>query len=224
MENKSQNDQSAHNDFVGFLTQFSNLLEKHLDGVREDMSQTVNSVMDSVLKISSLTEFKRKMSEAILVKNEAADGEKNTTKSKLQGEDSSFKSISLKKLEEVEKEKIKVKKSGNDKELLSKKANEAGGRLKKHMSGFKETEQKVETMAMEMVAMLSADDVVGQRLAHVKSGIKDLNQELQKIILNKNVTLPIVQEMKQGLLEKLYKSYTTEEEKAVYKTVFGSQK
>ena len=223
MENKSQHhDQNAQNDFVNFFSQFSNLLEKQLDGVREDMSQTVDSVMDSVGKISSLTEFKRKMAEAILIKKEASGNERDAAKHTLQGEDASFKSISVKTLEESEREKIKIKKSSADKEILSRKANEAGGRLKKHMSEFKEIEQKIESMALEMVAMLSADDVIGQRLAHVKSGIEDLNRELEKIIPKQSITLSAVQELKQNLLNKLYKNYTTEEEKTIYKSVFTS--
>lgn len=78
---------------------------------------------------------------------------------------------------------------------------------------------------MAMMGALSADDVIAQRLAHVVSGIQTFNVGLAYVLVDfeNRFNSASVNKLKDDILKTTYKFYSTEEERDIYKGVFGKK-
>ena len=191
----------AEREFVLFLQEYSSLLAAHISSIRAVMGETTEKVMDSILKISKATEQKKELAGTVLVKRIEGDIVANS----IQGDDATFKNAKVDLSEADFSNKTTV------------------DRLKGHMQGLDSLDASMQEVLFKMVGTLSVDDVVGQRLDHVSSGLTSLQNALGQI-LDKEGHLLGVQDMTELLAEVLVgtrKSYTMPEEHAVLDDVFG---
>jgi hypothetical protein len=213
-------------EIVAFLTQYTQLLEIHLASVRKTMADTVVSLMEKVEDINRKAEEKKKLAGGVLVKRQEGGVAESIVKREIQGDDDAFKNTSVKVVEEQEKELNQAISLESSREyarkILTRAGSEAGNRLREHMAEFGVLGENIGDILMSILGNLSADDVVGQRLTHVGHAIKMLNQKLDELFENvDNLSTAEVLDIKQNLLELMYKNFTMEEERAVYQSIVG---
>lgn len=93
----------------------------------------------------------------------------------------------------------------------------AGGSLSNKFSG------ELSDILMSMMGALSADDVIAQRLAHVVSGIQTFNVGMSYVLMDfdNRFNTAAVNRLTDDILKTTYRYYTTEEERDIFKTMFG---
>jgi hypothetical protein len=194
---------------VDFLTSYTSLIEQQLNGIRERMTATVESIMDGISRINTTADEKRKMADAILVKR----SQSISTGKTFQGDDADFRNASAAELGWT------ADKAASSLEARSTAAKE---RFTTHMNSLQSVDDEVRDILFAMMGALSADDVVGQRLEHVRLAITGLRSELGAVIVDfpSQFNVRGVKTLEKVLLTNMYRQYTMEEEKDVFREVF----
>lgn len=210
-------------EIVSFLTRYTELLDIHLDSVRQTMADTVVSLMQKVEDINQKAEEKKRLADGVLLKRRGEAAKKRSRE--LQGDDDEFKNMSVRVVEEKERNKVSADHSREyAKKMLTKAGNEAGSKLREHMAEFGVLGEHVGDILVSILGNLSADDIVGQRLSHVGQAIDKLNEKLDILFENMDLMNPAeIGRMRRELLERMYKSFTMEEERAVYNLFVGDK-
>ena len=96
------------------------------------------------------------------------------------------------------------------------------------MSGLSNLDESVRGFLFAIMGGLSMDDVVRQRLEHVSAALvaqqAGINQLIAKYNAGEKVTEAFIEEIQLQMLKVMFKAYTMEDEKIVFKRVFGSVK
>lgn len=214
-------DQDTVKLFVEFIAQYVAMIEGQVAGIKQEMAQIVDEVMDSVSGISNAQDQKKKMAESILMKfqdvNQTAQEDQAVAKDQFQEVSAATQSKKEQAMVSTQDESMKRKITSN--------IRHAGGQLKAHMKSLESLDSEMKNLIFTMVGAMSADDVVGQRLDHVSHGLKLLRDGLIKAIENFDETfqpLPI-QELGKEINSKLYKSYTMGDERKAFISVHGKE-
>ena len=202
----------ASRDLMSFLTQYTQMLELQLEAVRKDMDTTTGELMEGIKEINQSHGINKSKAEAILVKEKNRD---------LEDKKDAFTEVSSRELEKAEQVQLK-KEIAQGAEEISQSMKDAGGKFKSHMSSLKQLDAKLHDLLMKMMGTLSTDDVVGQRLEHISSAIKILNQGLVGLVssFDDKFKLEYIKKMTNSLETKVFKSYTMEVEKKIFTKVF----
>lgn len=209
----------AVRELITFIAQYSTLLERQLESVRANMAETVEEVMTQIQSVSKARDDKTKMAETVLIKkSRSSEANQNIT----QEEADNFVAASAKQLEELEKPQLKLE-LAKGQGHLTENIKEAGSKMRTYMGSLKNLDSRLESLLLIMMGALSADDVVGQRLEHVDMAIVNLKDELAKVIkhFDEQFETTMLRQVTKTLEQKLYKSYTMEDEKKVFRDVFG---
>lgn len=200
----------ATQELVEFLRVYASLLEAQLNGVREQMVTTIESIMAGISNISSAADDKKQMAEAILVRRK--DGKAGSGSK--QGDDATFKNASATELGFTDPS-----------ATVEERARAAKGRFKKHMESLSSVDAEMRDILLSMMGALSADDVVGQRLEHIRVAIGRLKSDLGDTIADfpGRFNIKGVRHLEQSLIDKMFHHYTMEEEKEVFRSVFGNR-
>lgn len=182
-----------------FVGDFSRLIDRQVSDTRAIMVKTVDEMMASVNQINSAADFKLKKADELLVKDKGANA---------------FESKSVRDVDTRHTETAQRIKAINE-------------TISTHMSGLGHLDDSVRSVLFSIMGALSVDDVVRQRLEHVTAsahamddGIKLIVQEFAKGTLS----VATANTVKNQLAQKMYKSFTMEGEKAVFKRVLGDIK
>jgi hypothetical protein len=191
--------EKAIQDLILFVGEFVRLIDQQVSDVRTTMLKTVDQMMASVMQINEAADRKLKMAGEILVKDV---------------DQSKFVSKRAKDLDERlidPAERVKV-------------INE---QISSHMTQLSNLDDSVRMVLFSIMGALSMDDVVRQRIEHVTTAahavdksIKSVMQEYLQSGLKEDRVKPLINKMALDL----FKSYTMEEEKAVFKAVLGDVK
>jgi hypothetical protein len=186
-------------ELIGFLAQYSALLDQQILSVRNTLLGTVEQAMSGVMALNAAADFKLRKADEVLVRDQTSGFVSKSAKDL----DSSFKDPSA-----------KVK---NINETLS-----------AHMSGLSNLDESVRGFLFAIMGGLSMDDVVRLRLEHVSAALvaqqAGINQLIAKYNAGEKVTEAFIEEIQLQMLKVMFKAYTMEDEKIVFKRVFGSVK
>lgn len=206
----------AARELLAFLSSYTQLMEQQLNDIRKHMADTVNDVMISIDEISKKHGEKTQKANVILVKDSKDSGAANKEEGNYP-----FQEAKADEIESAEVDRLKEelsKGAGN----FSENVREVGGKLKHHMNSLKNLDGRMQDLLMTMMGALSADDVVGQRLAHVNSALSILRDGLGEIVgdLENKFRLSEIQRINADLEQKVFDSYTMEDEKIVFKKIY----
>jgi hypothetical protein len=198
---KSHERIQAERELVAFLQQYCALISTHITSIRALMASTTEKVMESVMQISDAKDHRRRLADAKLVKRRDGEGIERA----IQGDDATFK------IAEFSKE------DGD----FSNKTTVA--LLKAQMGGFDALDSEVQEVLFGIVGSLSADDVVGQRLSHVISGLQNLEMSMLRMLDTSGSLIPEKElaTVFAEILAATKKSYTMPEEHEALARVFG---
>lgn len=190
---------------VDFIRDFNLLTELQLLEVRHLMRQTVEGVMETVSEMSECADSKNREAHEILRKNK--DGDEFVPCFFSEMNEGAW-------MAQSQEQRI---------ELLEARIRRSGGLFSKHMKAIHLLSANMQELVLSVVGSLSIDDVLGQRLTHAMASIRLLNKALSEVISNFE-TYQHPQEVKvlrNKLLNAVYTSYTSEDEREVFHRVFG---
>ncbi|MCX6124721.1 MAG: hypothetical protein NTV34_08230 [Proteobacteria bacterium] len=181
-----------------FIGDYSRLIDRQVQDARSILENTVENMMSSVQEISNAADFKFMKAEEVLVKSDSSR---------------EFISKSAKELSRTSKSSANV--------------TTINAKISAQMAALTDLDQSVQKVLVSIMGALSVDDVVRQRLEHVTTsthaldnGIRTLLEEYKRGALDQDFAVKVCNSMAQ----QMYKSYTMEEEKTVFKGVLGEIK
>jgi hypothetical protein len=184
-------------ELIGFLSQYSSLLDQQIVAVRDSLLSTVEQTMTGVMSLSAAADQKLQKAVEVLVRDQK----------------SVFVAKSAKDLDA----------SLHNPPDKIKDINEA---LSAHMAGLSHLDDNVRSFLFAIMGSLSIDDVVRQRLEHVSAALAALQTGMQQIInrhqSGEKVTDAFLDGIQSDLLRSMQKVYTMEDEKIIYRQVFGA--
>jgi regulator of protease activity HflC (stomatin/prohibitin superfamily) len=92
------------------------------------------------------------------------------------------------------------------------------------MANLTDLDQSVQEVLTAIMGALSVDDVVRQRLEHVTTATHALDHSVSALLSEfaKGTFSPVVATtVRNDLAQKMYKSFTMEDEKQVFKSILG---
>lgn len=194
-----QQKEEAIRELLQFVSDFSRLIDKQVSDARGVMLKTVDQMMASVNEISEATDFKLRKADEMLVK------------------ESSDKDFVSKSAKEVDARLV-------DPAARVKAINQ---KISEHMSTLGHLDDSVRGVLFSIMGAMSMDDVVRQRLEHVTSAALSVETAVRAILeeFSKGTLTPqLATNVKNTLAQKMYKSFTMEDEKAVFKGILGDIK
>lgn len=214
-------DKTAPRALVSFIRSYTDLLEKQLEEIRSTMRETVDGVMFGIQDISQRTTEKKKEATTVLVTtytNPSEDAKKSMDE--VQDEVSRI-------VEEAQVPKTAVAptSAGGDEELRSKLRRNAGF-FSKHMEALSTLDDDLQSALMTMMGLLSRDDVISQRIEHVVQGLQAMQTSLSYILVDfeSRCRQADVDKLANDLKQFTLRTYTMEEEKKLFATIFGDVK
>lgn len=186
-------------DLLLFVRNFARLMDQQLIDTRKIMEKTVEQMMSSVSAINDAADVQLKKADEVLVK----DKEKQTFISKRAKEiDSNF-----------------ADPAGRVKVL-----NE---HISAHMATLGNLDDSVRSVLFSIMGALSMDDVIRQRLEHVTASMNAMEAGVGRVLTEFSAGRLADTDAKiinSEMADKMYRSFTMEEEKTVFLSVLGDIK
>ena len=193
---------------VDFIRDFNLLTEMQLLAIRHLMRQTVEEIMESVSEMSERADESNRRASEILRLNEL---------------DGSFSSSPIPEMDDSNftgtNEHLKI-------EYLETRLRRSGGLFSKHMKAMDLLSREMQELIMHVIGSLSIDDVLGQRLTHAITSIRILKDALSEVISNYEMyqNPSEVKILRNKILNAVYGTYSSEDEREVFHRIFGKPK
>ena len=195
---------------VDFIRDFVTLSELQLMSIRRMMETIVNDIMGSMHAMSSRADDKIHTAREVLVKD---------------GNSEDFKRASA---EEADDKATAEEPSETDKARASLEAKlmRSGGVFSKHMEVLGTMDTEVKDILNKVVGAVSIDDVMAQRLLHIIQSVHIVRKGLARVLEHTDNynTQSKVRSLRNEVLAEIYLSYTAEDEKNIFKKIFGQPK
>lgn len=200
----------ASKDLVEFLSKCCELLELQISSVGTVLETTVLEVMEEIRSLSMITEDARKTAESAI--EETFLDPSNETRQFIDSIQSYVDDL------------VEGKEVASDlDDLVQKNITRFGGRFVKHMEAISNLDDNVREALMVMMAALSVDDKVAQRLEHLNHCVQAFKMFLSYLLIDfENRSDP---EKVKLLIEDLesfsWRVYSSNEERDLHVEVFG---
>ncbi|MCH2192277.1 MAG: hypothetical protein HRU19_21285 [Pseudobacteriovorax sp.] len=222
----SNNQFKAGSEFlVQFLDQFTGLMEHQLKNVRSTMEGTVDHIMEGVKNISRATELGRQSAEKTLEKTYLnPDIETQVLVDELQqmidtvfdeAKDKMERGIELTNLDVAEPE-----------VLLNNRIKRFTSKFKSEMSEIDHLDKELADVIMGMIAALSSEDVIAQKLDHVIMSLKVLQTGLNYVLIDyeNRCNTEELSKVTNDICHYTFRQYTCEDEKVEFSKYFPNIK
>ena len=208
--------QQASREIISFVKEFTDLMEKHLDSVRDVMLETVDGVMANINNISKATsEKKRQANEVLMNTYTNPDSEARTTMDSVQDEVSRV-------FEDAQQGSVPAAPEGAQNDDLSNKLRRSAGLFSKHMEALETLDEELQEVLLSMMGALSRDDIVAQRIEHIGNALNALQTSLSYLLVDYDHRCKPeeVDRFKRDLKNYVFASYTMEEEKRSFREIW----
>ncbi len=212
-------DPSAY--LVGFLAQYTQLLEGQLLNIRETMVSTVETVMQGVAGISSATEDRRQHAEKVLeatyvnpdMETEILIQDMQKVVDEIFEETSEryAKGLDLSQLVSAEPE-----------VLVKNRINRFAGKFQNEMNTLNTIDDELKNVIFGIIGALSSEDVIAQKLEHVVMSLKILQTGLNYVLIDfdQRCNLEELEKVTSDIKSYTFRQYTAEDEKKRFLTIF----
>ena len=207
---------------VGFLNNFTLLIERELLSIRESVVTTVEAVMQGIEDISNTVEQNKLDAENILEFTYLHPDKE--TEGLVDDVQRVADDLIASAFEQFGDGQDKVKASAGKSEVamqnelsqLNAKRDESIGRLAK-------LDDSLSTSVFSIVGALSSEDLIAQRLEHTILSLKSLQTGLSFILIDyeERCRSEEIERVVKSILTYTFKQYTAEEEKARFRAIFG---
>ncbi|RZA15459.1 MAG: hypothetical protein EOP10_26335 [Proteobacteria bacterium] len=214
---------------VGFLSNFTLLIERELLSIRQSVVLTVESVMEGIETISKTVEKNHEDAEELMEFTYLhPDAE-----TEILLEDMQMLADEL--IEGVYREVSNKSSDGEDKIspeslttsqpeiVVQNRFNRFHVKTDQSLGKLNQLDDSVSTSVLNIVGALSAEDLIAQRLEHTILSLKSLQTGLSFLLIDfsERCQPDEVQRVTKSILTYTFRQYTTEEEKVRFWTIFG---
>ena len=189
--------QDAISQLLSLISDINRLINRQTGDTIGIMSKTVDELMGHVASINERTEFKVKKADELLVKGAGQQGFISVSAKDV---DSSFKNST---------EKFKF-------------INES---VVSQLDSLKDLDESVQKVLFSIMGALSTHDVVHQRIEHVILGAQLAIDSISRVVLQYGqgtLTHSILENEMKHIEDKLFKAFTMEDEKVVFRKAMGA--
>lgn len=214
-----QRDPSAY--LISFLSSYTELVEKELQSIREDVVNTVEAVMSGIEGISEKTEQKRREVEQALESTYLRpDVETEILIQDMQKiADDVFEKVSA----EVESGGTAEAVSSSASEvILRNRINRFSSKLASSQGRLSQVDDDMSNLVFGIIGSLSTEDVIVQRLEHVVLSLQSLQTGLSYILIDydQRCKMEELSRVIKDIKTFTFRQFTTEEEKRLFRAIF----
>lgn len=211
---------------VGFLAQFTLLIERELLAIRQSVVHTVESVMNGIEEISTTVEKDKKDADEILEFTYLhPDPETEVLIEDVQRVADELIEGAYRQMENPSGDTISTESitSSKPEVLVQNRLNRLGVKLDESMRRLDRLDNSVSSSVLAIVGALSSEDLIAQRLEHTILSLKSLQTGLSFLLIDydERCTKDEVTRITKSILTYTYRQYTAEEEKARFHEIFG---
>lgn len=195
----------ASRELLQFLDKYFAVLEGQISEIRSTMAALAGDTMERLLAMSRSTEENLLRARQLLVKRTDGDG----SSPKITGEDRFFKSTVAESVTSLPTET----------EAQTTEGDRGRSALLGYMQQVGALDERLQASMMNMVGLLSTDDVMAQRLQHVELGLAMLKVAMANIMnsFNDKSAISLIKNELNNLSDALFSKYTIEAEKQVHR-------
>jgi hypothetical protein len=201
---------------VIILNKYTEVIQLQLLGLRKTMLAEVEDVMKVVQRLSQATDQKAKAADAILEQTYLNPDEatKEFVETVQHSIDSLFENYKM------DEHFLVISK---EQSVIDDKLRRFAGQFSKHMEAMSTMDSATSSILFRMISALSTDDLVAQRLQHLVHAIHALEISLSYILIDfsRRFTTEEIERVKNDLLAYTYRQYTMEQEKELFRKIFG---
>ena len=193
---------------IDFLRDFTSLSEQQLLSTKIMLEGIVSQVMASMMEMSDEASHKKSEASEVLVRD-AGSG--------------SFISSSANAVEKKEAANSQAASDGMRKGILESQLLRRSGVFSKHLEAISMLDANLQKVLSDVIGSVSVDDVIAQRLSHVIQSLRSLQRALAVFLTDfkTECTVARVKLLRNTVLTEVYLSYSSEEEKEVFRKIFG---
>ena len=210
---------------VGFLTNFTLLIEKELLSIRQSVVLTVESVMAGIESISDTVQKNKLEADTVLEFTYLTpDVETEVLIEDIQSLADNFIEKVYQQLENGNPL-GDTETSNNSEVLVQNRLNRFSTKLNNSVDKLATLDSNLSEKVFEIVGALSTEDLISQRLEHTILSLKSLQTGLSFILIDYEVRCQAEEIVKvvQTILDYTYRQYTAEEEKERFHKIFGKK-
>jgi hypothetical protein len=215
---------------VGFLSNFTLLIERELLAIRQSVVSTVEAVMEGIEVISQTVEKNRQDADEILDFTYLyPDPETEVLLEdvqKLADEliDGVYRQVGGSGSDQPQLDSDSVT-SSKPEIVIQNRLNRFNVKLDDSKERLSLLDAKLNTSVMRIVGALSAEDLIAQRLEHTILSLKSLQTGLSFLLIDyeERCRADEIEKVTKSILTYTYRQYTTEEEKDRFNEIFGKK-
>ncbi len=206
---------------VSFLQKYTEAMTLQIKAIQAEVDQSVGGVMQALQGLSLSTEQQKKEADRVL---EATylnpDAQTSMMVNNIQkSTDDIFEQAQMAVSQESSTDSPKAVVVTD----MASDVRRMGGMFSKHMESLSTMDDSMKDLVMTMVGSLSNADVIRQRLDHIAEMMRALDLGIGNVIvdLDTRLNLEVVESFKEKLLDFSYGIYSIEQERNLFKGVFG---
>jgi hypothetical protein len=218
-------DKNASRALIAFIRSFTDLQEKHLDGILGTMREAVEAVMGGIQEISSRTAHSKAKANEVLVSTYTnPDAEAKASMDDVQAEvDRVMAQAGGANAPAVA---ATAPANGGDSEVTRAALRRSAGIFSKHMEALETLDGQLQDQLIHMMGQLSRDDVISQRIQHIMMAMQALQASLSYLLTDfENRCRPAdVEKFITELKSYTFRSYTMDEERQAFYEAFPEER
>jgi hypothetical protein len=214
-------DKNATRTLITFMKNYTDLLEHHLQDIHATMRETDEGVMEGINQISNATAEKKRKANEVLV-NTYTNPDDETKKSMDSVQDEVNRILEAASSGAVGAADAPTVTAAVQDDELREKMRRSAGLFSKHMEAMETLDDDLQGVLLNMMGMLSRDDVISQRVHHVIMAMNELQTGLTHMLadVETRCTKGELERFIGDLKSFVFKTYTMEEEKQTHYQVF----
>ncbi len=193
---------------IDFLRDFTSLSEQQLLSTKSMLEGIVSQVMASMMEMSEEASHKAVEANEVLVKDMGSGD---------------FVSSSAHAVEKKEADHPQAGRDDMRKLFLESQLLRRSGVFSKHLEAISMLDTNLQKVLSDVIGSVSVDDIIAQRLSHVIQSLRTLQRALAVFLTDfrSECTVARVKLLRNTVLTEVYLSYSSEEEKEVFRKIFG---
>ena len=227
-------DKHSTRNLITFIRSYTDLLEKSLQSIQGTMRETVDGVMQGITEISEKTAAKKREANEVLVATYTnPDAEASKIMDSVQNEVKEIMEMAASGGTAAGPTPAAVPTKTGSTVFTAVNGNDGGDKLRrgsglfsKHMEAMETLDGDLQGMLISMMGSLSRDDVIAQKIEHVATALNALQTSLTYLLTDfeERCKESGVERFTKELKTFVFRSYTMEDEKKIFYTVFPEER
>ncbi len=212
--NTKKNHFDASRELINFLQNYTKVIEMQIAAVHKSMNEAFNSIMDFVMQINSFADEKKVEAEGILSNTYLSPD--SITQEKMSSVQNDVNDIIQEQLV------VRLDENQNSKDCLRNSRMQQSEKFSKDLESLGSLSDDLSISLLNIMGVLSTEDVIGQRFKHISASITTLTAELSYLLLDFTSRFKKIHisSFEKSMKEFTENQYTFVAEKNLYNKIF----